>query len=137
MEKDELERQIMRKFSVQHYLNTTVYRNGTTFILSPFIGKNNSRHWFDIRDVNLQRQANETNKYLVLRDEQYGIIICKLLPFSKQMTQDDASIVTKHSGKHWKFFLQKNDDGKYFIKGQHRGRIYYADHISLKDIKNV
>jgi hypothetical protein len=129
----DLERQMIDALNVKQYANTTIYLNDDTFILSPWVGKEN--HWFDIRDVNLQQDGGRKNQYLIVRDFSYGFAICNLQRFKEKMLREEAATDGTNSGINWKFFLIK-DKGRYYVKGRHKThRIYDIDFCSLEDIR--
>ena len=47
---------ILQNLGYRKVSNTTVFKNGDNFILSPAVAKSrNGKYWFDIREVNLNR----------------------------------------------------------------------------------
>ena len=48
--------EVIQSFGYRKVSNTTVFRNGNDFILSPAVAESsNGKYWFDVREVNLNR----------------------------------------------------------------------------------
>jgi hypothetical protein len=48
--------EIIQSFGYRRVSNTTVFKNGSDFILSPAVAEStNGKYWFDVREVNLNR----------------------------------------------------------------------------------
>jgi len=56
---------VLHSLGYQRVKNTTIFKNGDEFILSPSVSKNvNGGYWFDLREVNLDK-INENSLILV------------------------------------------------------------------------
>lgn len=57
---------ILQSLGYRKVKNTTIFENGTDFILSPAVSKNtNGKYWFDIRETNLNKI--NSNSLLLVR----------------------------------------------------------------------
>lgn len=58
--------EILQDFGYRKVKNTTIFKNGNDFILSPAVAESsNGKYWFDIREVNLNHI--NPNSYLLVR----------------------------------------------------------------------
>lgn len=58
--------EVVQSFGYRKVRNTTVFKNGNDFILSPAVAENsNGKFWFDVREVNLNRI--NSNSLLLVR----------------------------------------------------------------------
>jgi hypothetical protein len=58
--------EVILSFGYRKVSNTTVFKNGNDFILSPAVAENsNGKFWFDVREVNLNRI--NSNSLLLVR----------------------------------------------------------------------
>ena len=52
---------VLRNLGYRKVSNTTVFKNGDNFILSPAVAEStNGKYWFDVREVNLNRINSES-----------------------------------------------------------------------------
>ena len=58
--------EVLQSFGYRKVSNTTVFTNGSDFILSPAVAEStNGKYWFDVREVNLNRI--NSNSLLLVR----------------------------------------------------------------------
>ncbi|MFC4409020.1 hypothetical protein ACFOZY_01080 [Chungangia koreensis] len=92
---------LIRDLKLRQVSNTTIFRRGDCFVLSPSV--QNQHNWFDIREVNINKFNPEVhNGYLLIRFKE-RFLFGKLDTFQREMLRDDLIVNSSVLTPHWKF----------------------------------
>ena len=91
--------EVLHDLGFQKERNTTVFKNGNKYILSPAVSEgSNGRYWFDVREINLNRINNDS--LLLVRIVPDLFIIEHLKELSSLFTEQVMDN-RPHSGNIW------------------------------------
>ena len=126
---------LIKKLGLQQVSNTTIFRKGNYFVLSPSV-QNNYR-WFDLRKRNLDRFSEEVHEgYLLIRylDK---FLLTNLNNFAEKMLPLDKYVMTQSIGIHWKFNIQHINDNYVIVNRQNKDLTYEIKEGSVEDLRNT
>ncbi|MEN2465629.1 hypothetical protein [Ornithinibacillus sp. JPR2-1] len=128
-------RVLVENLGLQQLSNTTIFKKGNYFVLSPSV-QNNYR-WFDLRKKNLNRYNREVYKgYLLIRYLD-TFLLTNLNNFADRMLPLDKYVITKSIGIHWKFNIERID-GKYLIVNrQNKDLTYEIEEVSVEELQKT
>jgi hypothetical protein len=108
--------EILKSLGYRRESNTTVFKNGSDFILSPAVAEGtNGRYWFDIREVNLKR-INE-NTLLLVRIVP-DLFILKTMKSIEPLLSDKLMGNRPNSGNVWSIHINLKKSFIYNIKNK-------------------
>jgi hypothetical protein len=102
---------LIEDLKLTQYKNSSIFENKGFFVLSPSV--QNTKMWFDLRKVNLDRQPTNKNGLIIIRlfDD---FILIDLEKFNSEMIDRDP-FNTTNSGIHWKYQIQSDTSNHMFI----------------------
>ena len=83
--------EVVQSFGYRKVRNTTVFKNGNDFILSPAVAESsNGKYWFDVREVNLNRINSNS------------LLLVRIVPdlFILERTRSRYGVIFLYPGKH-------------------------------------
>ena len=99
---------ILQDLGYRKFKNTTVFQNGSKFIISPAVSVGSSgKYWFDIREVNLNRINTDEEALLLVRIVPNLFILDYLKRFSSLFTQQLMDN-RPNSGNVWGIHIEMN-----------------------------
>lgn len=113
--------EVLQGFGYRKVRNTTVFKNGNNFILSPSVSESaNGKYWFDVREVNLNRV--NSNSFLLVRIVPDLFILETLKNISPLLSKQEMDN-RPNSGNVWSIYIDikksSNSAFLYNIKNQY------------------
>lgn len=102
---------LIKDLNLVQYKNSSIFENNDFFVLSPSV--QNTKMWFDLRIVNLDRQPTNKKGLIIIRLVDNYILI-DLEKFSSEMLDVDP-FNTTNSGIHWKYQIQSDSSNHWYI----------------------
>jgi hypothetical protein len=108
--------EILKSLGYRKESNTTVFKNGSDFILSPAVAEGtNGKYWFDIREINLKRiNANTLLLVRIVPD----LFILKTMKSIEPLLSDKLMGNRPNSGNVWSIHINLKKSFIYNIKNK-------------------